>query len=343
MRQRGGRLAFWAALLAAGLALPALAGTPADNGGAPPTRAAATAPRKRVAVVAFEYGTVQRWWSGNWDLGRGISDLLVSRLVADGKYSVVERQALAAVIDEQDLGRGGRIDPATAAKIGKILGVDAVIVGSITQFGFDDKSVGLGGFGDRVAHGLLANVKVRQAKAVVRVDARLIDTTSGEVLAVASGKGESRRGSLAGLGEGWDRGGRTGGGFDMTNQNFQDTILGEATRKCVEGLGKDLNRAEPKVVVKAARDRVGLTGKVADVDGATVTVNIGADKGVAAGDELVVERVVRVIKDPDTGEVLREVTEPVGTVRVTQVEGRAAVGTFVGAGSPQAGDRVRPR
>jgi len=38
----------------------------------------AETPRKRVSVMDFEFGTVQRWWDGNWDIGKGISDLLVA-------------------------------------------------------------------------------------------------------------------------------------------------------------------------------------------------------------------------------------------------------------------------
>jgi hypothetical protein len=30
--------------------------------------------RPTVAVSDFDYGTVQRWWEGNWDIGKGISD-----------------------------------------------------------------------------------------------------------------------------------------------------------------------------------------------------------------------------------------------------------------------------
>ena len=73
----------------------------------------------------------------------------------------------------------------TAAQIGKLLGVDAIIVGSITQFGRDDKSRGVDGraFGGLGRYGL-GGVKQNEAKAVVAISARLIDTSTGEILAM---------------------------------------------------------------------------------------------------------------------------------------------------------------
>src|SRR3954452_5374822 len=100
--------------------------------------------KKRVAVMNFEYGTVQSSvqaiFGGNQDIGKGIADLLVDKLVNDGTYSVIERKVLDKIIAEQNMSNSDRFDSNSAAKIGKLLGVDAIIVGSITQFGRDDKS-----------------------------------------------------------------------------------------------------------------------------------------------------------------------------------------------------------
>src|SRR6202163_5069500 len=107
------------------------------------------AQKKRVAVLNFEYGTVrssaQAIFGTNQDVGKGISDLLVQKLVQDGKYSVIERNAIDKVLGEQNFANSDRVDSSTAAKIGRILGVDAVIMGSITQFGRDDQSKTIGG------------------------------------------------------------------------------------------------------------------------------------------------------------------------------------------------------
>lgn len=304
---------------------------------APPAAAASASPRKRIAIMDFDFGTVSRWWSGDWDVGKGISDLVVTNLVKDGTYSVVERKRLAEVLGEQDLGKGGRTDPKAAAQAGKVLGVQAIIVGSVTQFGFDDKSIKVGGAGGLLggAFGGLGLGK-KKSKAIVVVDARMIDTTTGEILAVATGKGESKRESFSGFGAGGAGGAFGAAGIDMGSSNFQQTIVGEATRKCIEELSAELIKSEGKL----GTAKIEVNGRVADVDAGKLILNVGKAAGVAVGDTLTVERVVREVKDPDTGKVLRQVTEAVGTVKITEVDENSAVGTFSGAGAPKVGDRV---
>ena len=83
--------------------------------------------KKRVAVMNFEYGTVRDYvntiFGGDQDVGKGIADLLVDKLVKDGVYSVIERKELDKVLTEQNFSNSNRADPSTAAKIGRVLGV----------------------------------------------------------------------------------------------------------------------------------------------------------------------------------------------------------------------------
>jgi curli biogenesis system outer membrane secretion channel CsgG len=339
-------LVFLAGVMGACLVLPGAARTE-DEGAEKPAPAPVSEPqakdsatRKRVAVLAFEFGTIRRWWSGDWELGRGVSDLVVTQLVKDGNYRVIERQAIDAVLQEQELGASGRVDAKTAAKIGGVLGVDAIIIGSITQFDFETKKKGLGALGGVVGSGLgVGGLDKSNTKATVIIDARLIDTTSAEILAVAQGKGESRRGSFKASAFGL--GGRAVGGvkIDMGSSDFQATILGEATRKSVESVCTQLVASQGKVVGK----KFELKGRVADIEGNKIILNLGAAQGLKVGDVLIVEHVVREVKDPDTGEVLRSVTEPVGTVTITEVDEKSSVGTFEGKSPPTVGDRVKTK
>lgn len=89
--------------------------------------------KKRVAVFDFDYGAVHHWWNGDWDIGKGISDMIVTNLVRDGTYSVIERKQLDRILQEQNFSNSDRANPATAAKIGKVLGLNAIIIGTITQ------------------------------------------------------------------------------------------------------------------------------------------------------------------------------------------------------------------
>jgi outer membrane protein OmpA-like peptidoglycan-associated protein/curli biogenesis system outer membrane secretion channel CsgG len=105
----------------------------------------------RVAVLDFDYGTVESVSSSifgtNVDIGKGISALLVTNLVKNGTFSVIDRSSLDKVLAEQNFSNSNRADPSTAARIAKILGVDYIIVGTITEFGNETSKQNVGGGG----------------------------------------------------------------------------------------------------------------------------------------------------------------------------------------------------
>jgi len=296
--------------------------------------------KPRVAVMDFDYGTVQSYVSSifgtNADVGRGLSDLIVTKLVQDGKFSVIERKMLDKVLAEQNFSNSDRADSTSAAKIGKILGVDAIIVGSITQFGRDDKKTGLGGFGHSLDKYGMGGVGVSKAKAVVALTARVVSTDTAEILAVANGKGESTRSGtnlLGGGGSGWSGG---GGHIDMSASNFANTILGEATTQAANDLVTQLETNSGRVTAKA----ITIDALVADVSPDGIIINAGSKAGLKVGDQLSVKRTGREIRDPSTGKVIRKVEENLGELTITEVDELSAVGKFSGSGKPKVGDAV---
>ena len=315
------RLAF--VLLLAMLAAPVLAQAPA---------------RKRVAVIDFDYATVRAFvsdvWGSDQDIGRGIADMLVGQLVRNGNYSVVERKQLDRVLQEQNFQQSGRADASTAAQLGRLLGVDAIIIGSITQFGRDDKKVGIGG-GVRVGGIGIGGIGRRQAKAVVQIDARIVDIRTAEILGVATGYGQSKRSGTTLVGGAAVGGVAAGGAFDMSSSNFGNTILGEATRLAVDSLVTELVGASSKMTETVAA----ISALVADVSGRELVINVGTAGGVRVGTEYDVVRPGREIRDPATGRVLRRTTTPVGKVKITSADEASAVGTLTG-GPAQVGDCV---
>lgn len=90
-------------------------------------------------------------------LGKFIAEELITRIFTTGRFDVVERNLLQKVLEEQKLGMTGYIDQETAISLGQILGVDAIISGSISDLGMN-----------------------------IKINARLISTESGSVFAVAS-------------------------------------------------------------------------------------------------------------------------------------------------------------
>ncbi|HXI24347.1 MAG TPA: FlgO family outer membrane protein [Pyrinomonadaceae bacterium] len=91
------------------------------------------------------------------NFGRFLSEELITRLYLTKKFKVIERQQLNKIIAEQKLSLTGVVDPASAQKLGRVLGVDSIVFGSVSDL-----------------------VKT------LRINARLISTETGEVFAAAS-------------------------------------------------------------------------------------------------------------------------------------------------------------
>ncbi len=295
--------------------------------------------KRRVAVLDFDYATVHQYvydlFGSDQDIGKGIADMLVTNLVRNGAYSVIERKQLDRVLQEQNFQQSGRADPSSAVQLAKILGVDAIIIGSITQFGRDDKKLGVGGIGARVGGIGLGGLGKKSAKAVVQIDARIVSTTTAEILGVATGHGESKRSSVSMVGGLAIGGVGAGGVLDMGSTNFANSIIGEATRAAVDSLTGQLVATSTTI----PENVVQIQALVADVSGGEVTINVGTGAGVRVGGEYNVVRPGREIRDPATGRVLRRVTTAVGKLKITQADEGSATGTLSG-GPARVGDCV---
>src|SRR5437899_12989126 len=85
--------------------------------------------RPGIAVLPFTNGGSYGQGKEDFDaLERGIAGMMISELSQNPAARVVERQEVQHLIDEQNLGAKGRVDPQTAAKAGKL--VDAHYVGA---------------------------------------------------------------------------------------------------------------------------------------------------------------------------------------------------------------------
>jgi len=309
-------------------------------------QAAAPPVRHRVAALDFGYATVmttsQAVFGTNVDIGKGISDMLIDKMLNDGTYRIIERNAIDKIMNEQNFSNSNRADPATAAKIGHILGVDAVITGDITQFGRDDQNKNYGGSAVGAwTHGAFGGVGEHKSKAVVAITVRMIDASTGEILASVNGKGESTRSGTSLLGGGYGGGSGAAGGVDMTSSNFAETIIGEATTAAVAQVAEGLDADSSKLPTAPPPAAVVVSGLIADASTSDIIVNVGSQAGLKVGDKLAVLRVVRVVKDPATGKPLRSIENSIGQLTITSVDATSAVGSFSGSGTPQVGDTVK--
>lgn len=297
--------------------------------------------KRVIAIDEFDFGTVRTAVAAIFgtqvDVGKGILALLTKRLAEDGKYRIVERKNLQKVLSEQDLGASNRVKQGTNAKIGRVQGADAILMGTITVFGNDTRSnsVNTGAVTRGKLGGILGNVNVggRSDKAIVEISYRLIDAESSEVIAVGEARGESKRKSsgigLAGYGNG------SGGnlGVNMSSSNFLETVIGEATVDSVTKLAAIANSKEQSI----ARRTSEVEAKIAEIAGNKVYLAAGSNDGVQQCDRFEISRVIKEIKDPSTGEVLDLQIEKVGELMVMEVRDKISIAYFNGSSNPKVG------
>ncbi len=263
----------------------------------------------RIAVSNFENNSTWSWWGDN--LGRAAADELATQLVQTGKYTVIERAQLDAILREQNLGASGAVTSATAAKVGKLLGVQLLLTGSITAFSIKRTSIGLRGIGGSYSN------------AESKVDARLVNTETGEVMIVAVGQGNKRMG---------------GGYFKgvSAEQTFDQGAAQEALRPAVEQVVLKLSEQTNSLqsMTPAAPE-----GQIVSTRAGSYYINRGAGAGVKVGQKFQVHHVVDEIKDAD-GRLLDKVIEQTGMLEVTQVLANSAVCKLV-SGKAAVNDTVK--
>jgi curli biogenesis system outer membrane secretion channel CsgG len=296
----------------------------------------------RVAVLDFDYATVAKKseaiFGKDVDVGKGMANLVAANLANSGRYTVVDRATVDKILAEQNFSVSDRADPMSAEKIGKLVGADAVIVGSVTQFGNDSRATGVGGSGTGWGGYGLGGFGHKKTKAIVDLDVRVINLDTAEIEAVANGKGESSRESTSLTGGGGDWHGWGGGAVDFGSSDFQKTIIGEAVNSAVRQTSAALVADESKLQAKQA---VVVEGLIAAVDGNSIVLNIGRKAGLQVGDGLNVTRVTKEIRDPTTGGILNTLTAAVGVIKVTEVDELSAIASPASGSDFKVGDRVK--
>jgi curli biogenesis system outer membrane secretion channel CsgG len=179
--KRFSTLALCAIALLALVLVPVLSAAPKGGGDKP-----------RIAVLEFKNKADNQWWYHGG--AAAAQDVFVTELVKSGKFRVVDREQLEAMMQEKHLTQSGDIDKSTAMKLGKILGLNYLLTGAVTEYGNTDVSGGGGG------------VSAGKRKFVAALNARLINASTGEVLWAdeASQEETSVRVSVFGFGGGVD-------------------------------------------------------------------------------------------------------------------------------------------
>ena len=285
----------------------------------------AWADQKSLAVMKFTTtaGSGTNFWYGaSWDIGEGMSEMLVTALVETGKFKVLERQQIHDVLGEQDLGDSGRVDPATAAKIGKILGARYLIYGTVNEFEYSKAG---GGGGVRIG-GL--RVGASEAKARVGMDVRIVDAVTSEILFSTRSVADANRTGF--------KVGYSGADFGADVGAFQKTPLGEATRKAIgDAVAKMVSQFGTEAAPEPA---AAWTGTLLVADDGSLVIKAGTHEGLKTGDILTVFR-------PKTTKVGNEMLtvgeDRIGKIRLTSVGDAASTAEIVEGSGFKTGDVVK--
>lgn len=274
----------------------------------------------RVAIMDFDNNAERSWWFYD-DLGPAARNKIDTAFSEESelakRFSVIEREKLELVMKEQGLSASGAVDPSTAAKVGRLLGVKYIVTGGIDSFTINKTAGGLSRFG-----GVGGNMV--SAKAAINM--RFIDTTTAErVIAVGA-----------------DADVKKGGGFFKGAALSRDAEWGIAS----EAIGKASEAVVEKLVaggylekLKAAVGPVGAEGKIIKVDAGRAWINLGSSAGVKVGDKFTVVSVGEALVDPDTGAALGAEEKETGSIEVVEVQDKFAIAKLTGTG--KARDVVR--
>lgn len=107
-----------------------------------------------IAVFSFDDANAR---SDQTKLGQSITEMMVTALIQENRFTVMERVQLEKILQEQSLQQSGALNVESAVEVGKLSGLEAVVIGSISQL-----------------------------RSTIEVDGRLIAVETGRAVAAAS-------------------------------------------------------------------------------------------------------------------------------------------------------------
>ena len=302
-----------------------------------------------VAPLEGDVSQIMAWQPA---MGEGLAEMLITEITKLNKFQVLESTALQNLKDEIKLGEEGFVGNDEKVEKGGFAGADFMFRGKVTRFGAKSTGIGLGGF----APGGLGNLGIKQNKADVRVDWRIVDAATRKVIkagqAVAQ---ETGTGFNIGVGVGGH-----GGDIGFSNSEFMNSALGKATVKAINAIMADVaattvpvsGRRQSKdkaaqaaqtaaqatqATAQAAADALkNAPGKVLAVAGkGTLIVSLGSKQGFKAGDKLKLYETVDT-KD-DKGNVVFTEEKLVGEVTLDSTQDERSKATYSGNADVKAG------
>lgn len=219
-----------------------------------------------------------------------MSEMLTTALVKTARFELVERNKIDAAIREQKLGMVGVIDEATAAEMGQILGAEYMVLGSVTSAARKRT--------DKFGYIL---VETR-----IGVDVRAVHSTTGRILLSESAEGLSSGKEI-----------RDADGRLIQGVLEDDAAFAEAARHAVEQVAAKIAGLSP------------LIGFVVLTGDEGLTIDLGDDNGVTAGNRFVVFRLTDEILHPVTGLRLGWKKEILQEIQIDRTQKQMSTGAVI--------------
>lgn len=259
----------------------------------------------QVAVLPFKTGgylNIPLRWKTQ-ELLDGVTQMVTDRLANEPDLVLVERERIAEVIREQRFQQSDYVDTRKAVEIGRLLGADILVMGSVNEFGMDTAGgMSLGPF------------TVKGSRAQVRLSARLISVQTGQILTSIQAKGEKvgatfELDSLKGI--------------SVNSEHFRESTLGQALDIAVDDFATRFVAAMERLELDSANTAAEVAvGKIVATTGNYIIVDIGAEQGLAKGD------ILYVVREESFPGLEKPVRIPVGRLQVVSVEPHACVTTI---------------
>jgi curli biogenesis system outer membrane secretion channel CsgG len=275
----------------------------------------------RIAIWDFDNNAATSWWFYN-EMGpaaRNHIDTAFSEIEElSSKFTVLEREKLALIMKEQGLSAAGAVDPQTAAKVGRLLGVKYILTGGIDKFAINTTRGGIG------AIGIGGNMTTADAT----INIRMIDTTTAERIISIAETGQVKK----------------GGGFVRGTSLSRDAewgIASEAIEKASKAIVTKLTTGSYLAKVGSAAGSAVAEGRIIKVDGTRAWINLGSSAGLKVGDKFNIVAVGEELIDPDTGAKLGAEEKQTGSGEVAEVQEKFAIMTITG--TAKAKDTIRKK
>jgi TolB-like protein len=111
-------------------------------------------------------------------LGQFVAEELITQIsLSPKRFDIVERRQLARVLREQELSDSSLFDAASIAKIGKVLGIEAIVTGSIADLGTDIKINARVISVETAKVFAAASVKIKKTDTIQQMIGQLVDTS----------------------------------------------------------------------------------------------------------------------------------------------------------------------